>query len=253
MPRALLRKFQKRKAKPRYAVPPGVRVYAIGDVHGCLDELNRVLEAIDQDVGSHRGKSELVFLGDLVDRGPQSAEVIERILGGGLPTDSSAVIMGNHEQAMLECYRGGVATYGSWLQFGGVQTLESYGLGREEIFAPTFDLAAAMRKSIPPMHIQFLVSLKDYVRHGDYVFVHAGIRPGVSLEDQSARDLRWIRREFLEDTTDHGFMVVHGHSIVPKVEFRENRIALDTGCYFTGQLSALSIENDTVKILTVNS
>jgi serine/threonine protein phosphatase 1 len=110
-----------------------------------------------------------------------------------------------------------------------------------------------MRKSIPPMHIQFLVSLKDYVRHGDYVFVHAGIRPGVSLEDQSARDLRWIRREFLEDTTDHGFMVVHGHSIVPKVEFRENRIALDTGCYLTGQLSALSIENDTVKILTVNS
>ena len=250
---ALLRKFQKRNAKPRYAVPPGVRVYAIGDVHGCLDELNRVLEAIDQDVGSHRGKSQLVFLGDLVDRGPQSAEVIERILGGGLPTDSSAVIMGNHEQAMLECYHGGVATYGSWLQFGGIQTLESYGLNRQQMFAPSFDLAAAMRKSIPPMHIQFLESLRDYVRVGDYAFVHAGIRPGIPLEEQSARDLRWIRREFLDDKGDHGVLVVHGHSIVPKIEFHTNRIALDTGCYLTGQLSALALEADTVKALTIIS
>lgn len=253
MSRALLRKFQKRKAKPRYAVPPGVRVYAIGDVHGCLDQLNRVLEAIDQDVGSYQGKSQLVLLGDLVDRGPQSAEVIERILGGGLPTDTSAVIMGNHEQAMLECYQGGVATYGSWLQFGGVQTLESYGLSRQEIFAPSFDLAAGMRRSIPPMHMQFLASFEDYVRVGDYLFVHAGIRPGVPLEKQSARDLRWIRREFLDDTGEHGFMVVHGHSIVPKIQFHKNRIALDTGCYLSGQLSALALEADTVKVLTVMS
>lgn len=253
MPGALLRKFRKPKTKPRYAVPEGIRVYAIGDVHGCLHELNRVLEAIDGDVGSHRGQSQLVFLGDLVDRGPHSAGVIDRILSGGLPTNTSVSIMGNHEEAMLECYKGVTETYGPWLQYGGVQTLESYGLSREEIFAPEFDLGAAMRKAIPAEHAQFLATLKDYVQVGDYVFVHAGIQAGVPLGEQSGRDLRWIRRGFLDDTSNHGFMIVHGHSIVPKVEFHENRIALDTGCYQTGQLSALALEADKVKVLTVRS
>jgi serine/threonine protein phosphatase 1 len=253
MPVGLLRKFRKRRAKPYYSVPEGIRVYAIGDVHGCLDELNRVLDAIDRDLGSHRGQSQLVFLGDLVDRGPQSAGVIERIVRGGLPTNTSVAIMGNHEEAMLECYKGVTESYGPWLQYGGVQTLESYGLGREEIFATEFDLGAAMRKTIPAEHARFIASLKDYVQVGDYVFVHAGIQGGVPLGEQTGRDLRWIRRGFLDDTSHHGFMVVHGHTIVPKVEFRKNRIALDTGCYQTGQLSALALESDTVKVVTTGS
>ena len=107
-----------------------------------------------------------------------------------------------------------------------------------------------MRAAIPAKHIQFLNALKNYVRLGDYLFVHAGIRPGVPPDEQSSRDLRWIRAGFIDDASDHGLMVVHGHTIVPGVEFRKNRIAVDTGCYLTGQLSALVLESDTTRVLT---
>jgi serine/threonine protein phosphatase 1 len=108
-----------------------------------------------------------------------------------------------------------------------------------------------MRATLPPKHVQFLKSLKDYVRLGDYLFVHAGIRPKLPLHDQSSRDLRWIRNGFLNDASDHGLMVVHGHTVVPEVEFHSNRIAVDTGCYLTGQLSAVVLETDTARVLKV--
>ena len=252
MPVTLVDRFLRRKTKRHYRVPEGVRVYAVGDVHGCLSELNRLLDAIDKDLTGDPIESHLVFLGDLVDRGPQSAGVIDRILKHGLPTDRWDCVMGNHEEVMLTCSAGQIELCDPWLRYGGVQTLESYGLSTAEIFAPAFDLQAAMQKAIPPAHIHFLQSLKDYVAVGDYLFVHAGVRPNVPLENQSSRDLRWIRDGFLEDRTDHSMMVVHGHTIVPEVDFRFNRIAVDTGCYVTGNLSALVLEGDQTRVLTVS-
>ena len=246
---ARIAKFFGLNAKLRHAMPEGIRVYAVGDVHGCLEELNRLLDAIDDDLSRSDVQSHLIFLGDLVDRGPQSAEVIDRIVKGTLPTHHWDCLMGNHEEVMLDCYEGQREIYDRWLRYGGVQTLESYGLESADIFAPEFDLSAAMREAIPANHIQFLKSLKDYLRLGDYLFVHAGIRPDTPLDDQSPRDLRWIREGFLNDTSDHGFRVVHGHTIVPKVEIRRNRIAVDTGCYLTGQLSALVLESATTRVL----
>lgn len=247
---ALVDRFLRRKSRPHYTVPEGVRVYAVGDIHGCLHQLNRLLDAIDQDLTGDQVESHLVFLGDLVDRGPDSAGVINRILERSLPTDRWDCVMGNHEEVMLGCFDGRIELYDSWLRYGGVQTLESYGLSPAELFGAALDLAAPMRKAIPPEHIRFLMSLKDYVMVGDYLFVHAGIRPNVPLERQSSRDLRWIRDGFLEDRTDHAMMVVHGHTIVPEVDFRANRIAVDTGCYVSGNLSALVLESDQKRVLT---
>ena len=153
---------------------------------------------------------------------------------------------------MLDCYEGRRETFDLWLRYGGVQTLESYGLSTADILGPDFDIAAAMQAAIPAKHLPFLNSLKDYVRLGDYLFVHAGIRPGVPPAEQSSRDLRWIRAGFLDDASDHGVMIVHGHTIVPEVEFRRNRIAVDTGCYLTGRLSALVLESDNRRVLTAH-
>jgi serine/threonine protein phosphatase 1 len=243
-------KFFGQRARQSHAMPEGTRVYAVGDVHGCLEELNRLLDAIDEDLRQSAVESHLIFLGDLVDRGPQSAGVIHRIIESELPTHGWDCLMGNHEEVMLDCYEGRRETFDLWLRYGGVQTLESYGLRTADILGPDFDVVAAMQAAIPAKHIQFLNSLKDYVRLGDYLFVHAGIRPGVPPDEQSSRDLRWIRTGFLDDASDHGLMVVHGHTIVPEVEFRKNRIAVDTGCYLTGQLSALVLESDTTRVLT---
>lgn len=247
----ILRRLLKGTSGPQFAVPDGVRVYAIGDVHGCLDQLNRLLALIREDLAGSSIEAQLILLGDLIDRGPHSAGVIDRLIAGGLPTVTFDCIMGNHEEVMLDCLAGRSVISDNWLRYGGVQTLESYGFGASEIFSPAFDLSTALKGAIPSRHVQFLQSMKAYVRIGDYLFVHAGIRPGVPLERQSSRDLRWIRQGFLDDRTNHGMMVVHGHTIVEQVDFRPNRIAVDTGCYVSGQLSALVLEGDQTRVLTV--
>lgn len=231
-----------KQAAPRGRVPDGWRIYAIGDVHGCLDQLNRLLGAIEADLNQRPAKAHLIFLGDLVDRGPDSAGVVNRLLQGRLPGDQKTFLLGNHEEILLECFDGNVETCGPWLQFGGLQTLESYGLGRTEIFERAGQLPDVLREVIPADHISFMRSFSNYLEIGDYLFVHAGIRPNVALDQQSASDLCWIRNDFLDSTVDHGRVVVHGHSIVPEIEVRHNRISVDTGCYRTGQLSALVLE-----------
>ena len=246
----ILRRLLKGTSGPQFAVPDGVRVYAIGDVHGCLDQLNRLLALIREDLAGSSIEAQLILLGDLIDRGPHSAGVIDRLIAGGLPTVTFDCIMGNHEEVMLDCLAGRADVFDAWLRYGGVQTLESYGLSTEEIFSPAFDLPLAIHRAVPPEHVQFLQSMKEHVRIGDYLFVHAGIRPNVSLDRQSGRDLRWIRQGFLDDVTDHKMMVVHGHTIVENVAFRPNRIAVDTGCYVSGRLSALVLEARERRVLT---
>lgn len=238
----LWRRQSQVQSNPAFKVPDGVRVYAVGDVHGCLAELDRMLDMIGRERPSDL-ETHLVFLGDLVDRGPNSRGVVDRLQSGRLPADRCTFLMGNHEQAMLEVLDGDVGTMTGWLSYGGLQTLESYGIGRAEILQLGTDLPRRMREVVPAAHVRFIRSFQDSERIGDYLFVHAGIRPGIPLGSQDSFDLRWIRGDFLTDEdTDHGAMVVHGHTISEEPEVRANRIGIDTGCYASGRLTALVLE-----------
>jgi serine/threonine protein phosphatase 1 len=245
--------FFKRRSRAQNSpncVPTATRVYAIGDVHGCLAELDRLLLEIEEDSAGWSGKLILVLLGDLVDRGPKSRGVIERLLNGPLPGSELHVLMGNHEEAMLSVYDGTIEPRG-WLSYGGLQTLESYGIARADHFAPGFDLGRRMREAIPAEHIAFIRGLPNHVSIGGYLFVHAGIRPGVPLGEQRASDLRWIRGGFLDSDVDHGVTVVHGHTITDAPETMPNRVGIDTGCYAGGQLTALVLEGAERRFLSV--
>ena len=242
----MLRRWQQSRKTPSkrsYSVPPGIRVYAVGDVHGCLRELEELLGRIAADAQSFAGGSHLILLGDLVDRGPDSAGVVRRVRNGPLPCDRHSILLGNHEEAMLAVWNGDLESLSGWLTFGGMETLESYGLSRAEIFRLGADLPRRMREVIPPADIEFMAGFEDQVRVGDYLFVHAGIRPGVPLGEQEQFDLRWIRDTFVADEeTDHGVMVVHGHTVSESPEVRANRIGIDTGCYASGRLTAVVLE-----------
>ena len=226
------------------AGPRGHRAYAIGDVHGCLSLLERLLARIEQEIDKDpKPKTSIVFLGDVVDRGPASAQVVERLRTYAHPRASTHFVMGNHEEVMLRVIEGDSDLLTSWLRFGGRETLASYGLDPKEVAALESDeLEACLKQAIPASHRAFLAGFSDSISFGDYLFVHAGIRPGIDLAEQSQSDLRWIRDAFLYDSTDHGFVVVHGHTISNSVDVAENRIGIDTGAFCTGVLTALAIE-----------
>lgn len=224
----------------------GARAYAIGDVHGRLDLLDRLLATIEADIAARpKRRNFLVLLGDLVDRGPASAGVIERLRTyrpGGMRT---IFLAGNHEEVMLRIFHGEEGVLPSWLKFGGAECLESYGIDSEALKRLDEEAALArVKAAIPREHVAFLESFGDTFRFGDYLFVHAGIRPGVPIEEQHVKDLRWIREPFLGDAKEHGFIVVHGHTICDAVEEKENRIGIDTGAYLSGNLTAIAIEDD---------
>jgi serine/threonine protein phosphatase 1 len=241
-------KRQQKTASASRVVPDLTRIYAVGDVHGCLAQLDRLLDLIRVDNATFSGNTRFVFLGDLVDRGPDSAGVIDRVMNLSRGQKRCDTLMGNHEEAMLASFDGTADPRG-WLSYGGSQTLESYGIARAEQFASGFDLARRMVEAIPSDHLTFLRGLPDHLVIGDYLFVHAGIRPGVPIELQEAADLRWIRGGFLESEVDHQCIVVHGHTISPEPEQRANRIGIDTGCYQGGPLTALVLEGATQRFL----
>jgi serine/threonine protein phosphatase 1 len=220
------------------------RAYAIGDVHGRLDLLESLLAAVEDDIQTHkRSKVSIVFLGDLIDRGPASAQVIERLRTYRPPNASAHFIMGNHEEVLLRALDGDAEVIDSWLRFGGAETLRSYGVEPRELKrldGP--ETIARLRSAVPDSHRRFLRGFSDSISFGDYLFVHAGIRPGVDLSEQTHSDLRWIREPFLSDSSDHGFVVVHGHTIINRVEVTRNRIGIDTGAFCTGTLTALAID-----------
>ena len=231
-------------AQPSPHGAEGYRAYAIGDIHGRLDLLDQLLAQIEADIAARRAKQNLVvFLGDLIDRGPQSAQVVER-LRTWQPRDATTIFLcGNHEEVLLRVLAGEPTILADWLKFGGVECLASYGLDAAGLSdLSNVEAAAAVRAVIPTEHQAFLASFSDTFRFGDYLFVHAGIRPGLGVAAQAQKDLRWIRDPFLEDRTDHGFVVVHGHTISEAVEERINRIGIDTGAYRTGVLTAMAIE-----------
>ena len=222
------------------------RLYAIGDVHGRFDLLSRLLALMTDDAAHYPGISKrLIFLGDYIDRGPDSRNVL-RCLTEDLPQEFSPILLrGNHEQVLLDFMAGDDAILESWLYFGGTATLASYGLNLygQRNLSPSFvrDLA---REKIPTVHWDLLQATRMDYTCGSYYFVHAGIRPGVLLEHQSDQDKLWIRQEFLTSKADHGKMIIHGHTISSHgPDIQPNRIGIDTGAYATGKLTCLVLQN----------
>lgn len=219
------------------ALPAGRRVYAIGDIHGCLGQLLALHEMIAADLAARPIEAPLlVHIGDYVDRGPDTAGVIERLRHGppivGVPTVN---LKGNHEQTMIEALAGERAAGTDWLFHGGKPALESYGIDPD---GPR----EAWRAAIPDGHHAFLGQLALMHREGGYVFAHAGIRPGVPLEEQTQDDLLRIRQPFLFTDQDLGVIVVHGHTPTSAPVVRRNRIGIDTGAVFGGKLTCLVLE-----------
>lgn len=222
----------------------GRRAYVVGDVHGRLDLLEELIALIEADLAERPiGKAHLIFVGDLIDRGPASAQVVERLRTYRHPGLATLYLLGNHEEVLLRILDGECELISKWRRFGGKECMESYGADPLAFSRMDDEQAlAAVRALVPESHIEFLRGFADTCRFGDYLIVHAGIRPGVEFERQTQTDLRWIRDPFLGHGGDHGFVVVHGHTIVPKVEEHANRIAIDTGAYRSGRLTALVIE-----------
>lgn len=218
-------------------------VYAIGDIHGRLDLLDRLHEKIAQDAAARpQGRRVLVYLGDYVDRGLQSCQVLDRLMDPPRDGFERVLLKGNHEDAMMQ-FLEDTAIGSSWMGFGGDATLYSYGVdvfGTPPEGVERLDfIQQSLRERLPAGHRALLNGLRVAHVEGDYFFCHAGVRPGVDLQAQSAEDLMWIRDEFLHHRKPFGKIVVHGHSIDPKPVVTANRIGIDTGAFATGVLTAL--------------
>jgi serine/threonine protein phosphatase 1 len=226
------------------SIPSGTRLYAIGDIHGCLDLLERLLSKIEDDCRSAGVASRKIFLGDYIDRGLKSRGVIDFLIEWQKKEKEPPVfLLGNHEQVMRGILLNrDVGLLENWLSFGGRETLMSYGIRPSAAEGGAGQIIAALAEKTPETHIDFLRKLKLSATFGDYYFCHAGVRPGIPLTAQKEEDLIWIRQEFLDYAGPFGKVVVHGHSIRPQAEFKLNRIGIDTGAYATGQLTALALE-----------
>ena len=244
----MMRLFQKEKALPP-SVPAGTRLYAIGDVHGRLDLLNELEHLISRDLATAPSRVLTVFLGDYVDRGRESAGVLERLSSRDFCTPT-CFLRGNHEEVFLQFFSD-PSVLGSWRKFGGLETLHSYGVNvGEAMRGASYDVAqAALMDVLPARHRQFLEATLPSFTLGDYFFCHAGVKPGVDLEFQVSRDLFWIREEFLQYEGFFGKVVVHGHSPTPEPELKSNRINVDTGAYASSILTAVVLEGETRRFL----
>lgn len=234
----------RRQLREPHRVPQGRRVYAIGDVHGCRDLLDGLISRIEADDESRpAAETTLIFLGDLIDRGADSKGVVERVLEIKAARPNTIILKGNHEEILLLAHAGDRRAQSLFHRVGGRETLLSYGVCPATYGACDIDgLGELIRRYVPLDHIEFLAGLTTSYRAGDYLFVHAGIRPGIPLDEQKESDLRWIRSEFLDHKDSHGPIVVHGHSVSSEVEERSNRIGIDTGGYASGRLTAIGLE-----------
>jgi serine/threonine protein phosphatase 1 len=231
-------------------VPEGTRIYAIGDIHGRLDLLDSVLARIGMDRATQPPSNAIcVFLGDYIDRGPDSRRVLDRLVEYRA-NQPIVCLMGNHEVFLREFLKN-PDVLPVWSRCGGIETLWSYGLTAkiEQDEQSQRDLASELDRIFPSSHREFLNSLKQYFICGDFFFVHAGVRPGICLTEQSEDDLLWIREDFLLSEASFGKMVVHGHTPVPEPDVRPNRINIDTGAYATGRLTCLVLETDKIRFI----
>lgn len=219
-------------------------VYAIGDVHGCLEQFLALEARIAEDARDFEGEKWLVTVGDHVDRGPRSADVISHVMGPAPASFRRFALIGNHEQMMLD-FLGNPAAHAYWLDEGGMETLASYGI---EIDYPPLRTSEALRRMLderfPVDHRRFLEALPSWLSLPGWLFVHAGIRPGISLSMQSDDDLIWIRAPFLTSQLTGGLRVVHGHTPGRDIIATPHRICIDTHCFHTGRLSAVRVTPD---------
>lgn len=233
----------------------GVRIYAIGDVHGCLDLLKAMHARIAADV-SERPVADhvIVHLGDLVDRGPDSASVLDFLIEASAADDRVMALMGNHEHQFLRFLRKPAEAGPLWMSYGGVETLGSYGVhgGHPDMDGEELSrMRDAALSRIPEPHLSFIEGLPLMVRSGDFLFAHAGIRPGVAPADQDDHDLLYIRQPFLDAPGDLGAVVIHGHTPVDRPDIRPNRINIDTGAVFGGALTSAVVEGTDHRLIAV--
>jgi len=238
--------------EPPPEVAPNERIYAVGDIHGRADllaKLHQLIESDAQTYGQNKNKR-IIYVGDYIDRGLESKAVIDILLSRPLAGFDHVFLKGNHEDMLLGCFED-AGIWPQWLSVGGGATVLSYGVQENP------DSDAEMRNElferIPPSHFRFLENLQLTFRSGDYLFVHAGVRPQVPLEQQEPRDLMWIRGEFLRHKGSFGAVVVHGHSISLKPEFLPHRIGIDTGAYATNALSCVVLDGITRGFLSTGS
>jgi serine/threonine protein phosphatase 1 len=231
------------------STPAGMRIYAVGDIHGRADLLLETIARIDEDLERRPvGHAFEVYLGDYIDRGPDSKTVID-LLSVRLVKNRAVCLRGNHE-ALMEDFLRGPAGLDPWLQLGGMHTLASYGVHPRAAKAETeVDTHRRFWRAFPRAHELFLQCLRYSFCCGDFLFVHAGVRPGIPIERQDLQDLLWIRHEFLDSAQDHGMLIVHGHTPVPHPDIRHNRINIDTGAWRTGTLTCIAIEGTTILVL----
>lgn len=232
------------------AVEAGRAVYALGDIHGQIGQLRQALAWIEGRTRIDRANGLeplVIFLGDYVDRGEDSRAVLQTLceLQHRMPEQDWVFLAGNHESALLGFLEDPVAHAG-WLRFGGVETLASYGIlaGASQSARDLHLLRDRLDETIPDAHLDLLRRLETQYLCGDYIFVHAGLRPGVPLASQSEQDMLWIREDFLEQPYWHGKCVVHGHTIEPEPSLLDWRIGIDTGAYAGGMLTCLALEGN---------
>lgn len=240
--------------KPRIKIGrtgPGERIYAIGDVHGRYDLLRRLLSLIIQDwetVERDDKVIRIIFLGDIIDRGPDSRSCI-MMLRHLTSQPRVDLLRGNHEDLLLRSVDGEKWAQSIWIEQGGLATLENYGIAPPRSDEDGFDFAERLSAAIPAADIAFLRGTPIFIRSGTYFFVHAGVRPGVALHKQDEQDLIFIRDDFTGTDEWHGAVVVHGHSIVDKVDIRANRIAVDTGAWQSDRLSCIVLDGETQAVI----
>lgn len=227
-------------------------VYAIGDVHGRLDLLLDLEDLIVGDAAETDGRKLIVMLGDYVDRGPQSAQVLDHLLAPPPNGFERVCLAGNHEEMMAEFLRR-PTTDSDWLLYGGIDTLLSYGIAPDEVGLALQSRAGqrVLADIVPDEHRRLIASLAGMLTLPGYIFVHAGIRPGRALDAQIDEDLLWIRHEFITSSVDFGAVVVHGHTPTGTPQVRPNRIGIDTGAFATGVLTAAAVSRGNVRLLDV--
>lgn len=250
MLRSLRQLFKDRSSERRIAsVPAGERYYVIGDIHGRLDLFDALIEAIEaDDAALPPAQTTVVLLGDLIDRGPESAGVIDRAIDWSR-TRKLRCIAGNHEEMFLESFNDREMLR-HFVKHGGRETILSYGIKRKHYNELTIkELQGQLGDLVPERHRTFLAGFEDMIVAGDYVFVHAGINPKRPVDDQKQSDLRWIRERFLNHAEPLSHVVVHGHTIFEEIEHTDHRIGIDTGAFRTGKLTALVLEGDSRRTL----
>ncbi|NOJ43696.1 metallophosphoesterase family protein [Bradyrhizobium australiense] len=235
----------------RPSLPAGLRIYAIGDIHGRLDLLDELLARIETDIGVRPAMRSLyVFLGDYIDRGPSSRETIDRLIELGEKSEC-VFLKGNHELIAIKCLSDR-SRFDQWMRLGGVETLNSYKIAAQGVRngKRIVELQTAFHQALPQAHFRFLRDLQTSFMLGDFFFAHAGVNPNVDLTSQKESDLLWIREEFLSSKIDFGKIVVHGHTPVYEVDVSSNRVNIDTGAFATGRLTCLVIEEESLAVIS---